>query len=597
MPLRDITLTAPEEGATVASPVEVQGRVSVMPFEANLRGRVYDADGKVVGEEPIQVQPDVEGELGGPGTFTGTIPFQVNVAGPGHVEVAEISARDGSIVVSATVAVTLTTSAGSASPQEPTQPSAAMILEREGAIAHSLNLLRDQGVDWGHDNANFAEVRFPDGERGAFVAVGFSGIAQGYQFLYRVEGEKVVLVDFISGPIDWGVWSLRDFERVDLAFPDLFTGEEDGDREVIQVTGAGHAGTGLWLDGYFELIEITEEGIHVLFSGAHASINANPGGWERHYEYAYEDLDDDGVKEIIQTGEECQLEPGESGLEGTDCEPVERVFQFDGLTYVQREERTPPPDLSEMDVREDWTSTSPGGVWVARGLAAFPENGERDPDRYYTRLTVARFDSSEEWTVVERWSELALGYVTPEPLQWSSDGSRFYFTNRPVPDGCAVFVNGSDLQRVDLSDGSVTEVVPAVGLWLSLSPDERELAYVGYGDRGLVLRDLSTGRERQTQIEAAQETEDAHVGHVVWSPDGEGLVLTVAIDACGPPEARAHTIVHVDAETLAQTTLIAEDERLFTSDAWSDRERVSLRDRDGETWRLDPETRGLETAD
>jgi hypothetical protein len=24
---------------------------------------------------------------------------------------------------------------------------------------------------------------------------------------------------------------------------------------------------------------------------------------------------------------------------------------------------------------------------------------------------------------------------------------------------------------------------------------------------------------------------------------------------------------------------------------------VSLRDRDGETWRLDPETRGLETAD
>jgi hypothetical protein len=597
MPLRDITLTAPEEGATVASPVEVQGRVSVMPFEANLRGRVYDADGKVVGEEPIQVQPDVEGELGGPGTFTGTIPFQVNVAGPGHVEVAEISARDGSIVVSATVVVTLTTSAGSASPQEPTQPSAAMILEREGAIAHSLNLLRDQGVDWGHDNANFAEVRFPDGERGAFVAVGFSGIAQGYQFLYRVEGEKVVLVDFISGPIDWGGWSLRDFERVDLAFPDLFTGEEDGDREVIQVTGAGHAGTGLWLDGYFELIEITEEGIHVLFSGAHASINANPGGWERHYEYAYEDLDDDGVKEIIQTGEECQLEPGESGLEGTDCESVERVFQFDGLTYVQREERTPPPDLSEMDVREDWTSTSPGGVWVARGLAAFPENGERDPDRYYTRLTVARFDSSEEWTVVERWSELALGYVTPEPLQWSSDGNRFYFTNRPVPDGCAVFVNGSDLQRVDLSDGSVTEVVPAVGLWLSLSPDERELAYVGYGDRGLVLRDLSTGRERQTQIEAAQETEDAHVGHVVWSPDGEGLVLTVAIDACGPPEARAHTIVHVDAETLAQTTLIAEDERLFTSDAWSDRERVSLRDRDGETWRLDPETRGLETAD
>lgn len=593
---REIVLAAPEEDTTVASPVEVRGRVSVMPFEGNLRGRVYDAQGQVVGEAPIQAQPDTEGDLGGPGAFGGAIPFEVDATCPGYVEVAEISARDGSVVVSETAVVTLTTGTASAPSGEPTKPAPAVILTREGAIAHSLNLLRVQGVDWAHDNANLAEVRFPDGDRGAFVAVGFSGIAQGYQFLYRVEGEEVVLVDFISGPIDWGVWSLRDFERVDLAFPDLFTGEEDGDREVIQVTGAGHAGTGAWLDGYFEIIEITEEGIHVLFSGAHGSINANPGGFERRYTYAYEDLNDDGVKEIIQTGEECQLEPGESGLEKTDCQPVERVFQFDGLTYVQREEGTPPPDLSEIDAQA-WTSSSPSGVWVARGLAAFPENDERDLDRYYTRLTVAQLDRSQEWTVVDRWSELALGYTTPQPLQWSSDESHFYFTNRPVPDGCAVFVNGSDLQRVDLSDGSVTEIVPPVGLWLSLSPDERQLAYVGYGDRGLVVRDLSTGRERQTQIEAVQETVDAHIGHIVWSPDGEALVLTVAIDACGPPGERVHTIVRIDAETLSQTTLITEDERLFTSEAWSERGRVSLRDPDGKRWWLDPRTGELTPAD
>jgi len=109
IPPRDIVLTAPSPGVTVDSPVEVRGRVSVMPFEANLRGRVYDAQGGVVGEEPIQVQPDVEDELGGPGTFVGSIPYQVETDGPGEVEIAEISARDGSIVVSATVAVTLTT--------------------------------------------------------------------------------------------------------------------------------------------------------------------------------------------------------------------------------------------------------------------------------------------------------------------------------------------------------------------------------------------------------------------------------------------------------------------------------------------------------
>lgn len=339
---REIVLTAPEEGATVISPIEVEGWVSLVPFEATLRGRVYDAEGQVVGAEPIQVRPDDEGELGGPGTFAGSIPFRIDGTGSGQVEIAEISARDGSIVVSATVAVTLTTGAASAPPGESTRPAPAAMLTREGAIAHSLNLLGEQGVDWGHDNASFAEVRFADGDRGAFVAIGFSGIAQGYQLLYRIDDGEVILADFVSGPIDWGIWSLQDYEPVDLAFPDLFPGEENGHREVIQVTGAGHGGTGLWEDGYFEILEITEEGIRILFSGTHASINANPGGYERYYEYAYEDLNDDGVKEIIQTGEECQLEPGESTLESrlqrTDCEPVERIFQFDGRQYVAQAE-------------------------------------------------------------------------------------------------------------------------------------------------------------------------------------------------------------------------------------------------------------------
>jgi hypothetical protein len=334
-----------------------------MPFEGTLRGRVYDARGQVVGEKPIQAQSDVEGDLGGPGTFVGDIPFQVESSGPGQVEVAEISVRDGSILVSATVAVTLTTAS--------------------------------------------------------------------------------------------------------------------------------------------------------------------------------------------------------------------------------------PPDLGEMDVREEWISTSPDGAWVARGLAAFPEGAGH---RYYTRLTVERSDGSQEWTVLDTWSELALGYTTPRLLRWSSDGQHLYYTNRPVPDGCAVFVNGSDLQRVDLSDGSVTEVVPSVGLWLSLSPDETTLAYVGYGDRGLVLRELTTGHERQTPIDAFGEAQDAHVGHIVWSPDGDALMLTVAFDACGPPEESTHAIVRVDAETLSQTTVMTQDDRLFTTQAWPKADQVLLKDRNGKTWWLAPETGDLEPS-
>jgi hypothetical protein len=211
-------------------------------------------------------------------------------------------------------------------------------------------------------------------------------------------------------------------------------------------------------------------------------------------------------------------------------------------------------------------------------------------------LTVERSDGSQEWTVLDTWSELALGYTTPRLLRWSSDGQHLYYTNRPVPDGCAVFVNGSDLQRVDLSDGSVTEVVPSVGLWLSLSPDETTLAYVGYGERGLVLRELATGDERQTAIETAEEAGDTHLGHVVWSPDGEALMLTVAIDACGPQENRTHAIVRVDAGTLSQTTVVPESDRLFITEAWPEPHRVLLEDGNGETWWLDPETGDVSPA-
>ena len=104
---RSITLEAPARNATVRPPVEVRGRVTVGPFENNLRGRVYDADGRVIGEGPVMVTPDAPGTLGGPGRFQGTIPVRAPHNGPARVEVAELSMRDGSLMVSANQQITL----------------------------------------------------------------------------------------------------------------------------------------------------------------------------------------------------------------------------------------------------------------------------------------------------------------------------------------------------------------------------------------------------------------------------------------------------------------------------------------------------------
>ena len=247
---------------------------------------------------------------------------------------------------------------------------------------------------------------------------------------------------------------------------------------------------------------------------------------------------------------------------------------------------TATPIIEEME-SDTWSSTSPDGEWRAAGMAAFFAGGG---ESYYARLSVTQTDGTAEWVAVDEWSGFGLGYTTPQPFHWSRDGRYLYFTNRPVVDGCGVFVNALDLQRLDLGDGSVSEMAPSLGLWLSLSPDETTLAYVGYGGRGLVLRDLLTGIERETVLDPVSSYA---AGHVVWSPDGAALVLTLAIRPCFADWAESVSVLRVQVETLEQTTLIREDERLFITAEWPALERVLLRDDEGNEWWMDASTGAL----
>jgi hypothetical protein len=231
-----------------------------------------------------------------------------------------------------------------------------------------------------------------------------------------------------------------------------------------------------------------------------------------------------------------------------------------------------------------FTSTSPDGKWAAQG-AAMPAT---DAGTRHVWLDVSKVDGTVEWRVVDEWSAQALGQTTPKPFAWSQDERYLYFTNFGVPDGCPGFVNGSDFHRVDLSDGSVTEVVPGVGFWLSLSPDESKLAYVGYRNRGLVVRDLATGEEQEVALDS--DVEDAQLGHVVWSPDGTRLVLTAGFDLCGPQEARTHSITGVDLSKGTHTTLIERDIRLFITQAWHTPDYVLLTDNLDRGWEMNVNT-------
>ena len=119
---RTITLTAPAAGAAVTSPVEVQGRVTVAPFENTLVGTVVDAAGRTLGTGPVSVTPDDPGALGGPGAFSGEVGFSGAAGGAGRVVVADVSAADGSVLASAGVDVVLPGGPAGSPPAPPPGP-------------------------------------------------------------------------------------------------------------------------------------------------------------------------------------------------------------------------------------------------------------------------------------------------------------------------------------------------------------------------------------------------------------------------------------------------------------------------------------------
>lgn len=104
---QQITVEAPVDGATVGNPLTLRGRAAVMPFEAGLLVRIYDAQNQLVAEQSILVQ----GAAGGPVTFEVQLPYG-GVLGAGRIEVLDISAKDGAVIARAVRYVTLSNVTG-----------------------------------------------------------------------------------------------------------------------------------------------------------------------------------------------------------------------------------------------------------------------------------------------------------------------------------------------------------------------------------------------------------------------------------------------------------------------------------------------------
>jgi hypothetical protein len=210
--------------------------------------------------------------------------------------------------------------------------------ERDGALRaahdHLLILGREAGFAW--DAADAIDVVLPDGAAGVLVALGFSGPARGYLVLFRIAGDEAVPVAVEEGPIDWGIRSLRDEVPETLRLERLTPlADPTGHGSFVRAVGAGHAGTGEWVDGFVLWVEVRDDGLESVYTGIDLYVTHGLDAREERCRREVADLDGDGTIEIVERCRACSLEQQASGERvEVDCAEEQRLeYRWDGRSW------------------------------------------------------------------------------------------------------------------------------------------------------------------------------------------------------------------------------------------------------------------------
>lgn len=229
-------------------------------------------------------------------------------------------------------------------------------------------------------------------------------------------------------------------------------------------------------------------------------------------------------------------------------------------------------------ISQSTVSDTPVGNWLATSMIVYrPNKG----GQMYRNLTITTVEGSTPMTVVDEWlPDLGVGFTFPRPLSWSQNSPVMYWTNTPTPSGCAIFANGYDLHKLDLSTGDSTSLLEEGGLWLAISHDETQVAYINGST--LTLHKFATGEDRTVALPEGQ------AGQILWAPSDTQLVLTIAENPCGDPAVNTTAIVHVDVTTLDVTTLIKNSLEFLSTQSWDKEEFVLIADNGSGIYHLDP---------
>ena len=198
----------------------------------------------------------------------------------------------------------------------------------------------------------------------------------------------------------------------------------------------------------------------------------------------------------------------------------------------------PKAALPETQIK---TFNSPDGLWIAEAYHQMTDSDQDDQVRFVVR----KADKSVEWVAIDRKEPKGLWQELPTVHKWSNSMQYLYFGNAATSDGCALFDYTPDLYRLDLRDGSVSEVLAPIAINLSLSSDEKLLAYFNYNGN-LVLRNLLTRLESHINL----PYENLLAWDINWSSNNKELTFKQALNATSLCQPQAVSRFKVDVATL-----------------------------------------------
>jgi hypothetical protein len=236
---------------------------------------------------------------------------------------------------------------------------------------------------------------------------------------------------------------------------------------------------------------------------------------------------------------------------------------------------------------------SPDGSWTAYFFGY-------DLDTF--RLSVANFDDTVIWNVSQTNFGSEASFT---PYRWSRDSRYLYFNIHVAIDGYVPFYQGGGLQRLDVLNGEVSEILPSGELisvnssthyrWnfpaFSLSPKDDKLAYITRMDNGiqLVIRDMKTNLENSLNF-----TQYSDAGRIIWSPKQGYLALAASGGTNWSNTLGFVEVVEVD--TLASRTVVENKNGVFDPIVWLNSHTILLKERGGNYLYLDTTTEKLSPA-